>query len=102
MGAAVRIVLLLVVGVVVGAGAVIGYLELNPRAMAAPTARWSPPPRLDLPPRDGALPASTSARGLLQNEELLQDLYERVSPSVVNITVRGRGNGANTERDADG
>ncbi|HLI27078.1 MAG TPA: trypsin-like peptidase domain-containing protein [Chloroflexota bacterium] len=86
MRAAVRVVVLLVVGVLIGAGSVLAYVESRPRPAASPPRVAAPeggPARVDLPARP-------NSRGLLQSEELLQELYERVSPSVVNIRVRAR------------
>jgi 2-alkenal reductase len=96
MGTAVRTFFALVLGMLVGAAVVVGYLETHP-AMVAPAAPSSGAvavrtsaeavPAAILPPREGRRPA-------FQDEELLADLYDRVSPSVVNITVRTQRNGS--------
>jgi serine protease Do len=98
MAAAVRTFFTLVLGIVVGAAVVLGYVETTPRLRAA-----APPP-VDRPatatsqllaPQPAALrPSDSSARPTFQDEDLLADLYDRVSPSVVNITVRSRVNGS--------
>ena len=99
MGAAVRTFFTLVLGLVVGASVVLGYLETHPRlgsaAVAAPTDR---PASVTVPvpaPQPAALvPGADLARPIFQDEDLLADLYDRVSPSVVNITVRNRVSGS--------
>src|ERR671931_664111 len=66
MGTAVRTLFSLILGMLVGAAVVVGYLETHP----------------------ALLPGGEARRPAFQDEDLLADLYERVSPSVVNITVR--------------
>jgi S1-C subfamily serine protease len=84
-------VVLLIVGVLIGAGSVLAYVESKPRPVPSP-------PRAALPaPESVAVRAELprpSGRALLQSEELLEALYDRVSPSVVNIRVRTRANGS--------
>src|SRR5438093_12550323 len=110
---ALRNVLLLLLGVVVGAAGVVGALWLQPAFAQVP--QLAPPPAIATPavapPRPAeqsparptplpAVPASSvptptaaaapaDLRGRLQpDEQLLVDLYEHVSPAVVNITNR--------------
>lgn len=108
---ALRNVALLILGVVVGVAVVAGALWLQPAAAqviappavatpAAPSVPTALPTRGDAAPT--ALPTvpansvpiptaapAVEARGRLQpDEQLLVDLYERVSPAVVNITNR--------------
>jgi 2-alkenal reductase len=100
MGAAVRTFFTLVLGLVVGASLVLGYVERHPRLGAA----LAPAPQSDRPasvslPAPVAQPATLlrsagPARPAFQDEDLLADLYVRVSPSVVNITVRSRVGGS--------
>jgi putative serine protease PepD len=109
---ALRNVLLLILGVVVGVGGVLGALWFQPAfaqvpqlapppalstpAVAPPTAVAPPPTPTSLPtvpastvPTPTPAPAPADLRGRLQpDEQLLVDLYERVSPAVVNITNR--------------
>jgi S1-C subfamily serine protease len=113
---ALRNVLLLLLGVVVGAAGVVGALWLQPAFAQVP--QLAPPPAIATPavavpgpvgpgnptparptplptvpassvPTPTAAAAPADLRGRLQpDEQLLVDLYERVSPAVVNITNR--------------
>ncbi len=93
MGTAVRTIFTLVLGILVGAAVVVGYLETHP-AMLAPAATSSGAVAVRAalpaaPPVPAALlPNGETQRPVFEDEELLADLYERVSPAVVNITVR--------------
>src|SRR5262245_27075029 len=101
---ALRNVLLLLLGVVVGAAGVVGALWLQPAfaqvpqlAPAIATPALVPPatptplptvPASSVPtPTAAAAPADLKGR-LQPDEQLLVDLYDRVSPAVVNITNR--------------
>jgi S1-C subfamily serine protease len=81
--------------VVVGAATVLGYLETHP-GLAAASARSAPVQQTMAPaPVSSTLLLSNSLeRPTFQDEDLLADLYERVSPSVVNITVRNVSQGS--------
>ncbi len=96
MGTAVRTFFTLVLGMLVGAAVVVGYLETHP-AMIAPAApsTGSVAVRSAAPPVPAAiLPTGEGRRPAFQDEDLLADLYDRVSPSVVNITVRTQRSGS--------
>ena len=98
MGAAIRTFFTLVLGILVGAAVVLGYVETHPRYTAA-AAQPAPRPISAAVPAPAAepaalLPADGANRPTFQDEDLLADLYERVSPSVVNITVRTRVQGS--------
>lgn len=94
MKALLRVFVVLILGVAVGAGSVIGYLEANPRLLAGATV----PARVEVrdeqpaplqPAVDHKLGASISpAVAALAGEAIVIDVYERVGPSVVNITTR--------------
>jgi S1-C subfamily serine protease len=101
MGAAVRTFLTLVLGIVVGAALVLGYFESNPRLSSALAAPPSTRPTAAAPAAVAPVPVPAalregdgSWRPIFQDEDLLADLYDRVSPSVVNITVRTRLSGS--------
>jgi S1-C subfamily serine protease len=98
MGAAVRTFFTLVLGLVVGASVVLGYLETHPRLGAAAAAPADRPASVALAApavQSAALrPSDELARPAFQDEDLLANLYDRVSPSVVNITVRSRVSGS--------
>ncbi|HWP28426.1 MAG TPA: trypsin-like peptidase domain-containing protein [Chloroflexota bacterium] len=101
MGAAVRTFLTLVLGIVVGAALVLGYFESNPRLSIALAAPPSTRPTAAAPAAVAPVPVPAtlregdgSWRPIFQDEDLLADLYDRVSPSVVNITVRTRLSGS--------
>jgi S1-C subfamily serine protease len=113
---ALRNVLLLLLGLVVGVVGVLGTLWFQPAFAQVP--QLAPPPALSTPavaaptvpaptavapltptalptvpassvPTPTAAPVPADLRGRLQpDEQLLVDLYERVSPAVVNITNR--------------
>jgi S1-C subfamily serine protease len=107
---ALRNVLLLLLGVFIGLAVVVGTLWLQPafaqvpQLAPAPAVPTAPPPApvssvptpTALPtvpastvPTPTAAPAPVDLRGRLQpDEQLMVDLYERVSPAVVNITNR--------------
>jgi S1-C subfamily serine protease len=90
MGMVLRTFLTLVLGILVGAATVVGYLETHPTSLAAarsPAVAPAPPPSAA---PAGVLPVSEQRRPVFHDEEVLTALYERVSPSVVNITARGR------------
>jgi 2-alkenal reductase len=86
-----RTFLTLVLGIVVGAGLVLGYLENQPRGTSLGPLR-SPLASMGSESSSSSvtLPVSNPRRPIFRDEELLAELYERVSPSVVNITVRSR------------
>src|SRR4051794_29696852 len=97
---ALRNVLMLLLGVVVGGAGVVGVLWLQPASAQVPQIAPPPavaparPPTLPTVPASSVPPPTAAAapadvRGRLQpDEQLLVDLYERVSPAVVNITNR--------------
>ena len=93
MRAAFRVGLLLVLGALIGGGSVLAYVESKPRPADSPP-RLTQPVHDRVQPIQVELPARVSGRGLLDSEVLLQELYERISPSVVNIRVSARTNGA--------
>ena len=92
MGTAARTVCTIVLGMLVGAALVVGYLETHP-ALFAPASSSSAPVavRATGPVVPAAIvPAGENRRPAFEDEDLLADLYERVSPAVVNITVRAQ------------
>ncbi|HEY7060912.1 MAG TPA: trypsin-like peptidase domain-containing protein [Chloroflexota bacterium] len=103
MGATIRTFFTLVLGILVGAAIVLGYVETHPRYTASPAQTVTRPVSAvaaavaESPPASAAaviVPGDTTSRPTFQDEELLADLYDRVSPAVVNITVRtGQGSG---------
>lgn len=88
MATAVRSFVTLVLGIVVGGALVLGYLETHPGLGSAPAARAPVMVSAQAPVGPSLLLSSGLERPTFQDEDLLADLYERVSPSVVNITVR--------------
>src|SRR4051794_7677826 len=89
MGTAARTLLTLILGILVGAATVVGYLEMHP-TMFAPAASSAAPVSVRAPAPAVVLPPGETRRPTFQDEDMLADLYERVSPSVVNITVRSQ------------
>jgi len=92
MGTAARTVLTTILGMLVGAAVVVGYLETHP-GVFTPAASTSAPVtvRASAPVVPAALlPSGETRRPTFEDEDMLADLYERVSPSVVNITVRAQ------------
>jgi 2-alkenal reductase len=100
MGAAIRTFFTLVLGVLVGGAMILGYVETHPRyttntpqPVALPvSASITSAAAIPAPAAQPAalLPVDGNNRPTFQDEDLLADLYDRVSPSVVNITVRTR------------
>jgi S1-C subfamily serine protease len=95
MGTAVRTLFTLVLGMLVGAAIIVGYLETRPAALApaAPTSASLAVRDTSAAPSAAILPPADARRPAFQDEDLLADLYVRVSPSVVNITVRAQRSG---------
>jgi 2-alkenal reductase len=99
MGTAARTVCTIILGMLVGAALVVGYLETHP-ALFAPASASSAPVavRATGPVAPAAIvPAGDSRRPAFEDEDLLADLYERVSPAVVNITVRSQRSGGGNQ-----
>ena len=100
MGAAIRTFFTLVLGILVGGAMILGYVETHPRYSASPAQPVTRPVSASIASAAGAeapapapaalLPVDGNSRPTFQDEDLLADLYDRVSPSVVNITVRTR------------
>src|SRR2546423_6215699 len=99
MGTAARTVCTIILGMLVGAALVVGYLETHP-ALFAPASSSSAPVavRATGPVAPAAIvPAGDNRRPAFEDEDLLADLYERVSPAVVNITVRSQRSGGGNQ-----
>jgi len=98
MGVFFRTALAVIVGIVIGGGALIAYLGANPAARAE--LGVLPPPAAASQAQPPAQPLPRSGANGVVN---VSDVYERVSPAVVNITASARARDAfGRTRPADG
>jgi len=80
------------IGLTLGAGSVLGRLS-GSTGMASivptplPTPIVVPTPRVTVPPTLAPVPGEVAGR-VLMDEHLIADLFDRVAPSVVNVSVR--------------
>jgi len=84
MAALIRVFLVLVLGIFVGAGSVVGFLQLRPDVLPAARTTGAAQPAVLVAERQSLVAVANVAA----NEDIIIDVYERVSPAVVNITTR--------------